>query len=123
AREVDPPDRCRGGQAARGTSCVGAGPGAPAVALAEGDVVEPSGSPPRADPAGRRAVIFPIKHAYACIMSGPAAFGPRAETHSPKEGADDGEDLSRRSGEQAWPPGSGGAGVDGAPAGEGPDSR
>jgi nucleoside-diphosphate-sugar epimerase len=58
AREAGPPDRRRGGQAATGTPGVGAGPGPPAVALAEGDLVRPSGSPPRTHPAGRPNVIF-----------------------------------------------------------------
>src|SRR5262249_3539731 len=57
-RKAGPSDRRRRGQAARGTPGVGAGPGAPAVTPAEGDVVRPHGSPPRTDPAGRLGVIF-----------------------------------------------------------------
>src|SRR5262249_22988243 len=57
-REVGPPDRRRRGQTARGTPGVGAGAGTPAVALADGDLVGPHGSPPRTDPAGRHDVIL-----------------------------------------------------------------
>src|SRR5262245_17677865 len=56
--ETGPPDRRRGGQATRGTPGVGAAPGTPSLAPAEGDLGQPSGPPPRTDPAGRHSVIF-----------------------------------------------------------------
>jgi hypothetical protein len=58
-----PIDSC---QAARGASRVGAGAGTLAVAVAEGDLVKPRGSPPRIAPASRHiAMLLGTKHAYA----------------------------------------------------------
>src|SRR5262249_42828101 len=65
ARETGPPDRRRGGQAARGAPGVGAGPGTPTVALAAGVFGELAGRPPRPAPLGRHSVIFSCK---ACTL-------------------------------------------------------